>query len=166
MASAVRAALLLQAPRRPRLIRAGYGAIGAVLVVASLAGFGCSGGDSSAPATATVITVETPAPTSILVQGDPNDTVENAVGACAEKNGDLLRSLVAGNVSDADLDELFSRGSGVRLLTQDLDPEIEDGLVTIEVTLDVDGEEPLERSWDLEESAGGGWLFSALPDCY
>ena len=143
-----------------------YGAIGAVLVVASLAGFACSDGDSGAPPTATVVTVETPAPTSLLVEGDPSDAVENAVGACAEKNGDLLRSLVAGDVSDAELDELFSRGSGVRLLTQDADPEITDGRVTIEVTLDVGGEEALARSWDLEEGAGGGWLFSALPDCY
>ena len=102
-----------------------------------------------------------------LVGGeDWEDTIEEAVNACREKDGAMLRTLLAVEVTDEDLEELFARGSGLRLLAQDEDPEIDAGRATIEVTLDVGATDPLERSWELEEGSDGVWRFTSLPDCY
>lgn len=116
----------------------------------------------------TVSIQDTPAPTidPFGPQGNLRETIGNAVLACLEKNVTLLGSFVAGDVTDAETDALFARGSGVRLLAQDADPVIEDGMATVEVSLDVGGDEPLEREWELELGDDGLWRFTSLPDCY
>ena len=117
-------------------------------------------------ATATVGAQETPAPTidPLGPQGDLRETIGNAVLACLEKNVSLLRSFVAGDTTDAEIEAMFARGSGVRLLAQDADPAIEDGMVTVEVSLDAGADEPVEREWELERGDDSLWRFTSVPD--
>lgn len=102
------------------------------------------------------------------VAGDPGVTVANVVQACREKDGERLRSFVAGRVSEAEIEALFARGSDVQLLSHTV-PEPEDGRATVTVRLRVrrdGGAEDVERSWELERGADGVWRLTALPDCY
>lgn len=100
--------------------------------------------------------------------GDPSVTIVNAVQACREKDADRLRSLVAGGVTDQELETLFARGLDVQLRSQSV-PEVADGQATVEVGLEVqraDETELVARAWTLRRSADGVWRFEALPDCY
>ncbi len=112
--------------------------------------------------------VRAPTPEDVLPVGDAGVTVENAIQACREKDGELLRSLVAAPVRDDEIQALFDRGSDVRLARR-TPADTEDGRATVTVRLDIrrDGEtERVERTWELEQGADGVWRFTALPDCF
>jgi hypothetical protein len=99
---------------------------------------------------------------------DPAITVANVIVACREKDGDRLRSLVATEVGDGDLAGLFALGSDVQLLAQTIGEQV-DGRAPVTVRLRIrrNGEvDEVERTWQLERGAGGGWRLTALPDCY
>lgn len=132
------------------------------------ASLSCDGGDSDDLASTTLTSTPTSAPAGDLPSGDPSVTVVNVVQACREKDGDRLRSFVAGDVGDADVEALFDRGSDVRLESQTL-PEIEGDRATVAVRLEVhrDGEiESVDRDWDLQRDNDGVWRLIALPDCF
>lgn len=117
--------------------------------------------------TPTVTTVPMPTATIPLAASDPKTSVETAVGACRVKDGDLLSRLVIGGASDAELEQLFARGSDVRLRSFTF-PTDEGAIVSVSVGLLIQrptGAEEVERTWELERSEDG-WLFTSLPDCY
>ena len=141
-----------------------------VSVLAFVSFLACAGGSADERPTATVAMVETPAPSPDggLPPGDPGVTVENAIQACREKDGDLLRSLVIASVQDEEIQALFDRGTDVRLARR-TPARVEDGRATVSVRLEVrrDGElETVDRTWELEQGADGVWRFTTLPDCF
>jgi len=90
------------------------------------------------------------------------------VQACREKDAQLVRNFVAAAVPDAEIDALFSLGDDVRL-TLRTPAEIEDGIATVEVRLEIrrGGElDSVARTWQLVRGSDGVWRFTALPDCY
>ncbi len=100
--------------------------------------------------------------------GDPSVSVRNAVIACREKNGDLLRSLVAGKVADEEIEALFERGVDVRLRGH-TDPPPDGGRASVTVFLTITRlteVDDVEREWELERGVDGVWRFAELPDCY
>ncbi len=130
----------------------------------------CGGGGSDAPATAPAAAVQATATalSTALPGGDPGVTVEQVIQACREKNGGLLRNFVAEVVSEQELEELFERGTDVMLKGRTF-PEVEDGVATVEVHLEVrrNGEALMvHRAWELERGPDGVWRLKSLPDCY
>ena len=107
----------------------------------------------------------TPTPTPVL--GEPKTIVEIAVTACRRRDGELLASLVSGGVSDAELEELFAKGSDVQLRSFTF-PAEEGSIVSVTVGLFIQrdgGAEEVERMWELEQ-IGDVWRFTSLPDCF
>ncbi len=103
-----------------------------------------------------------------LPAGDPGVTVENAILACREKDGNRLRSFVAAAVPGTELEALFGRGTDVLLKDMTVQRG-EDGSATATVHLKVrreGGEELVERVWELAQGSDGVWRFTGLPDCY
>ena len=152
-------------PPRHRTI-AGLAAL-TLLLAASLS---CNSDDSAGDRAATTLlsTPTTSASPGDLPSGDPSVTVVNVIQACREKDGDRLRSFVAGTVADADVQALFARGADVRLESQTL-PEIQGARETVTVRLEVrrDGEvESVNRDWTLQRDADGVWRLITLPDCF
>ena len=146
---------------------AGHGAFIALAFVALAA---CAGGGAGERPTATVALTQapSPSPSDISPTGDPALTVEHAIQACREKNGELLRSFVAVAVRAEEIQALFDRGADVRLEIQTV-PRVEDGRATVDVRLEVTraGEiETVDRAWELVRGADGFWRFTALPDCF
>ena len=95
-------------------------------------------------------------------------SVRNAVTACREKNVELLRSLVAGEVTDAEIEELFARGVDVRLRGHTDSPSA-GGRASVTVFLTITRlteVDDVEREWELERGVDGVWRFDELPDCY
>jgi len=142
------------------------------LVLAGLTSvcFGCGGGNGGASPTASapLETTASPSPPALAPSGDPGVTVENAVQACREKNIDLLRTFVAGTVSEADADALFARGDDVRLALRQ-QSVIDGDRASVQVSLEIQrngATETVARSWNLERGADGVWRFLELPDCY
>ncbi len=130
----------------------------------------CAGGDGDAPATpAAPVVVATATPQGDLSPaGDPGITVEQAIQACREKNSALLRSFVAGPISEEEIQALFARGSDVLLKGRTV-PEVEDGRAMVEVHLEVrrNGDaEMVDRDWELERGLDGIWRLTSLPDCF
>jgi len=155
--------------------RAGLGprppatALAAALVVfaAILALSACESGGTASIAAPSVTSAPAATPTSTPVLGEPKTIVETAVTACRRKDGELLASLVSGSVSDTELEELFARGSDVRLRSFTF-PSEEDTVVTVAVGLLIQrdgGTEEVERMWELEQ-IGDVWRFTSLPDCF
>ncbi len=138
--------------------------------LAALSIAACADNDVEQPPTPTaaVTEVRTPTPAELLPAGNPGVTVANVIQACREKDGDRLRSFVAGAVLEEEVRALFARGTDVRLVSQ-TPPRAEDGRATAVVRLEVrrDGEiEFVERTWELEQGADGVWRLTALPDCF
>jgi hypothetical protein len=107
-----------------------------------------------------------PTPTPVL-SSDLGRTIENAVLACREKDAVTLRSLIAADVTDQQIDALFALGRDVVLKSQT--PSINGdqasvivGLLTTRTT----GAENVQRTWQLTQGPDGLWRFDALPDCY
>ena len=138
----------------------------ALVGMATLAG--CSDGPVAAPETPTASPPPVATPTTVLVTGDPSVSVRNAVTACREKNGELLRSLVASEVTDEEIEALFDRGVDVRLRGH-TDPPAEGGRASVTVFLTIirlAEVDDVEREWELERGIDGVWRFDELPDCY
>jgi hypothetical protein len=124
------------------------------------------GSGARAPAT-TVAPVVTPTPTPTL-SSDLERTIENAVLACREKDAGALRALVAGDVTQQEVDALFALGRDVVLQSQ-TEGKTVDGTVSVTVGLEITratGVEDVDRTWQLAQGADGLWRFAALPDCY
>ena len=144
---------------------AGLGALVAI-GIATLAG--CSDGPVAAPETPTTSPPPVATATTVLVTGDPGVSVRNAVIACREKNGELLRSLVASEVADEEIEALFERGVDVRLRGH-TEPPAEGGRASVTVFLTITRlaeVDDVEREWELERGVDGVWRFAELPDCY
>ena len=95
-------------------------------------------------------------------------TVEHAIQACREKNGELLRIFVAVAVRAEEIQALFDRAADVRLVSRTA-VQVEDGQATVSVRLEVtraDEIETVDRTWELVRGADGFWRFTALPDCF
>lgn len=138
----------------------------AIALVATVA-FGC-GGDSPAQPTVAPTFVANPTQPRIASLGDPGLTVRNAVEACREKDADLLKTFVAGDVSLTDIAALFARGSDVRLISQSI-PEPSGDTASITVRLHIEREgasEEVARTWELVRSDDGLWRLTQLPDCF
>ena len=138
----------------------------ALVGIAALAG--CSDGPVAAPESPTASPLPVATPTTVLVAGDPSVSVRNAVTACREKNGDLLRSLVAGGVTDEEIEALFDRGVDVRLRGH-TEPPAAGGRASVTVFLTITrlaAVDDVEREWELERGVDGVWRFAELPDCY
>ena len=138
----------------------------ALVGIAALAG--CSGGPVAVPETPTASPPPVATPTTVLLAGDPSVSVRNAVTACREKNGELLRSLVANEVTDEEIEALFDRGVDVRLRGH-TDPPAEGGRASVTVFLTIirlAEVDDVEREWELERGIDGVWRFDELPDCY
>ena len=157
-------------PQRQNIREWSLRATGVALIVASgVSVFACGGGESDRRATPTVGIVATasPSPKALAPSGDPGVTVENVVLACREKDADRLRSFVAAPSSDEEIQALFARGTDVML--KSAMPQAQGDRATVDVRLEVrrEGEgETVERSWELERGADGGWRLTELPDCY
>ncbi|MEX2158707.1 MAG: hypothetical protein WEB04_04820 [Dehalococcoidia bacterium] len=137
------------------------------VALATLVTFACGDG-SSAPATVAPTFVANPTQPPIASLGDPGLTVRNAVQACREKDADLLKTFVAGDVSLTDIAALFARGSDVRLISQSI-PEPAGDTASITVRLHIEREgasEEVARTWDLVRSDDGLWRLTELPDCF
>ncbi|MCH8065350.1 MAG: hypothetical protein IIC90_05940 [Chloroflexi bacterium] len=144
---------------------AGFGALVGI-GIATLAG--CSDGPVAVPETPTTAPPLVATPTAVSATGDPSVSVRNAVIACREKNGELLRSLVAGEVTDEEIEALFERGVDVRLRGH-TDPPREGGRASVTVFLTITRltvVDDVEREWELERGDDGVWRFAELPDCY
>lgn len=129
---------------------------------------GDNGGDARPTPTVPATPAVTPSPESPSPPGDPGVTVEQAIQACREKDGDRLRSFIADEVSEEAIQELFERGTDVRLAGR-TPPAIEDGRAIVAVRLEVrrSGElETVDRVWELERGSDGVWRFTSLPDCF
>ena len=136
------------------------------LALLSLAG--CGDGESQRILPTATTEPSTAIAEEVVPAGDPGVTVENAIQACREKDGDRLRSFVAAPVPDEQLQTLFGRGTDVRLASR-TPADVEDGLATVSVRLDLrrGGElETVDRTWELEQSSDGVWRFTTLPDCF
>lgn len=136
------------------------------IALAATVALGCGDG-SSAPATVAPTFVANPTEPPIASLGDPGLTVRNAVEACREKDADLLKTFVAGDVSLTDIAALFARGSDVRLISQRI-PEPSGDIASITVRLHIEREgssEEVARTWDLVRGADGLWRLTQLPDC-
>ena len=128
----------------------------------------CGDGDSLPPTPTVTAAVSTATPEEPAPTGNPGVTVENAIQACREKNGERLRSFVAEAVSDDELQALFSKGTDVRLASR-TPAIVEDGRASVAVRLDLrrGGElETVDRTWELERGSDGVWRFTTLPDCF
>ncbi|MGB2693735.1 MAG: hypothetical protein WBD55_00945 [Dehalococcoidia bacterium] len=107
----------------------------------------------------------TPAPAQA---GDPATTVENVIQACREKDGGRLRTFIANDVSEADIQALFARGTDVRLVGR-APAAIEADAAAVDVRLEITREgktETVDDIWDLELGADGVWRLVGLPDCF
>ena len=140
-----------------------------LIALALLAFAGCAGGTSNELPTVTAASTIAPTPTREVVvpAGELGVTVELAVQACREQDGELLRALTAGPVTDEEIQALFNRGRLLRLVSQTV-PESPAGRTTITVRLEVsrDGAiETVERDWALERSDDGVWRLTELPGC-
>ena len=129
---------------------------------------GC--GDSESPKLLPTPTAlpSTSTPEQVAPAGDPGVTVESAIQACREKDGDRLRSFVTDAVSDDQLQALFGKGTDVRLASR-TPATVEAGQATVSVRLDLrrGGElETVDRTWELERGSDGVWRFTTLPDCF
>ena len=141
----------------------------ALIVAAGVAVFACGEGERDRRATPTVgfVATASPSPELPAPSGDPGVTVEHVVLACREKDAERLRSFVAAPASDEEIAALFARGTDVML--KSAMPEVQGDRATVDVRLEVrrGGEtEMVERSWELERGADGGWRLTKLPDCY
>jgi hypothetical protein len=107
-----------------------------------------------------------PTPTPVL-SSDLGRAIENAVLACREKDAATLRSLVAGDVTQQQIDALFALGRDVVLKSQT--PSINGNAASVTVELQITrttGFENVQRTWRLTQGPDGLWRFDALPDCY
>ena len=149
--------------------RPGGRVVGFGVIMLALVSFVACGGSDVAerptPAEPT-IAVTSPSPDAAAPTGDPGVTVENVIQACREKDGARLRSFVVGAVSEEEIEALFRRGTDVRLAGR-TPPRIDGGRATVEVRLQLDGEQGVvQRTWELERGAAGVWRFTTLPDCF
>jgi hypothetical protein len=145
------------------------GVLLAGLVVAALA-LSCGNGTGRATPTASVAPTPTGVPTvpPVVLAGDPSLAVANLVQACREKSVEGVRGFVAAPVRDSDIEALFALGTDLQLLSQTV-PSEADGSAEVTVRLRVyrNGEtEDVERTWELERTEEGIWLFTELPACY
>jgi hypothetical protein len=137
------------------------------IAFAATAAFGCGDG-SSAPPTVAPTFVANPTQPPIASLGAPGLTISNAILACNEKDADLLKTFVEGDVSLSDIAALFARASSVRLLSQTV-PEPSGDSASVTVRLDIAREgssEQVERTWDLVRGDDGLWRLTQLPDCF
>ncbi len=115
-------------------------------------------------------TVAPPAPSATptpVLSSDLGRTIENVVLACREKDAVTLRSLIAGNVAQQQIDALFALGRDVVLKSQT--PSMDGDQASVSVALEITratGSENVERTWQLTQGPGGLWRLDALPDCY
>ncbi|MEX0785127.1 MAG: hypothetical protein WD939_00675 [Dehalococcoidia bacterium] len=131
----------------------------------------CGGAGAGGAATPTA-PPPTPAPTAtvpqVIVAGDPGLSVTSLIQACRSKDAEEVRALLSVEAPDGELQALFARGDDVQLLRQSVPNEL-DGQVEVTVLLRIQrdsGIEDEERTWELERTEEGIWLFTELPDCY
>lgn len=140
-----------------------------LIPLALLAFAACTGATPDELPTASPAATIAPAPTreAVVPAGEPGVTVEIAVLACREQDGELLRALTAGPVTDEELQALFDRGTLLRLVSQTVPEAPGDGTsITVRLEVSRDGAtETVERDWALERSEDGVWRLTELPDC-
>lgn len=124
--------------------------------------------DAPTPTVAVTAPIATLSTAQAAPAGDPATTIENVIQACREKDAARLRTFVAGEVLEEDIQALFARGADVRLVGR-TPAAIDDGQATVDVRLEINrgGEtETVERTWELEQNTDGVWRFAELPDCF
>ena len=130
---------------------------------------GCGDGNG-APLRRTAVPVETPTAgaSGLLPLGSPGATIDAVVQACREKDVERLKGFVAGQVLDAQVRELFARGSDVQLGSYSwASPEERKAVATVGLVIHRESsEERVRREWELTQGDDGVWRLSELPDCY
>ena len=121
-----------------------------------------------APDPTLVVTAIAPSPTPAARADDPGAAIAGVVQACRTKDAAALRGLIAGDVTDQEIQQMFAQGQDVQLISQSI-PEESGDRATIDVTLRIthdSGETVVQRSWDVARGEDGGWRLTSLADCY
>jgi hypothetical protein len=128
----------------------------------------CGDADDAPPAPTTAPDRTATVQAADFPLGSPGATIDAAVQACREKDVERLKGFVAGQVIDAQVRELFARGSDVQLGSYSWEsPDERTAIASVGLLIHREGsEERVRREWELTQGDDGVWRFTALPGCY